>query len=171
MQQIWKDMENMVKPSWVTSVPATLSSGGPKLKSDQWRTVGSLHLPITLIRLWERTDADDPHAQRRREILHLTMTLLSAVAVGSSRITSADNSREFLGLITDYRRELQRLFPNYEVHPNHHQAMHISEFLLMYGPVHGWWTYPFERMIGMLQRISTNYKPGNSSLATKFSCC
>ena len=28
------------------------------------------------------------------------------------------------------------------------------------GPVHGWWTFPFERLIGMLQDVRANYIPG-----------
>ncbi|KAG6913412.1 hypothetical protein DXG01_007033 [Tephrocybe rancida] len=37
-------------------------------------------------------------------------------------------------------------------------AFHIPEFLAKYGPAHGWWAFPFERAIGQLQRMSTNYK-------------
>ena len=29
-----------------------------------------------------------------------------------------------------------------------------------YGPVHAWWTFPFERLIGLLQRIPTNFQNG-----------
>lgn len=160
MEALWEDLENIVKPTWVTSVPTTLSSSGPKLKSDQWRTVGSLYLPATLIRLWSKADFEDQEGQQRRELLHLTMLLVSAISVSSSRVTSANNSAEFLSLMLDYRQELQRLFPDYQTHSIHHMAIHIADFLLMYGPVHGWWAFPFERMIAVLQRISTNHKPG-----------
>lgn len=160
MKTIYEDLDNIVKPSWVTSVPTSLSSVGPKLKSDQWRTVGSLYMPISLIRLWYNTNPDDEHSKHRHELLNLTMVLLSAIAVATSRVTSTSNADEFVRLMVIYRQELQRLFPDYDIHPNQHMAMHISEFLSMYGPVHGWWAFPFERMIGMLQRISTNYKPG-----------
>lgn len=91
------------------------------------------------------------------------MALLSAIAVVSSRKTSEENARMYMKYMQVYRGELARLFPNYKCHPNHHMAMHIAEYLLMYGPVHGWWAYPFERVIGMLQKVSTNYKPGESS--------
>lgn len=169
MEAIWSDVENMIKPSWVTSVPTTLSSSGPKLKSDQWRTVGSLYLPVTLIRLWSGTSPTNPNSKRRHELLHLTMLLLSAIAVATSRVTSADNAKQYLTYMGAYRQELAKQFPTYKCHPNHHLAMHIPEFLAMYGPVHGWWAFPFERMIGMLQRISTNYKPGIFNCTTYFS--
>ncbi|KAJ7166892.1 hypothetical protein C8R46DRAFT_899467, partial [Mycena filopes] len=46
---------------------------------------------------------------------------------------------------------------------NHHFAMHLPAFLLLFGPVHGWWTFPLERLTGKLQRVPTNYKPGELS--------
>lgn len=167
MEVLWDDLESIIKPTWVVSVPTTLSSSGPKLKSDQWRTVGSLYLPMTLIRLWSVVDPEDEQSLQRRELLHLTMLLSSAIAVASSRVTSANNSREFLALIMEYRTELQRIFPDYELHSIHHMAIHIHQFLLMYGPVHGWWAFPFERMIGTLQRIPTNHKPGKHYCAIR----
>ncbi|KAF8874085.1 hypothetical protein BD779DRAFT_1392564, partial [Infundibulicybe gibba] len=148
------DLEGTVKASWVTSVPTSLFN--QKLKSDQWRTMGSLYMPLTLVRLWSTVDEASARSKRRGEILQLTMSLLSAIAIATSRVTTPENAKNFNIQMTNYRRDLQRLFPTYQAHPNHHMAMHISEYLLMYGPVHGWWTFPFERMIGMLQRIETN---------------
>ena len=26
-------------------------------------------------------------------------------------------------------------------------ALHLPDYLLLYGPVHSWWTFPFERLI------------------------
>ncbi|KAI0788085.1 hypothetical protein C8Q74DRAFT_1366864 [Fomes fomentarius] len=34
------------------------------------------------------------------------------------------------------------------------------ECLLAFGPVHGWWSFPFKWINGLLQRLNTNYKPG-----------
>ena len=62
-----------------------------------------------------------------------------------------------------YLSGLKELFPEYSLHPNHHMALHLRDYLLLYGPVHSWWTFPFERLIGILQRISTNYKIGRFS--------
>lgn len=161
MEQLWIDIEDMVTPSWLTSVPANLGKASHgKLKADQWRVLGSTYLPTTLIRLWSLVDEDDHESVRRREYLDLTITLLSAINIAASRVTSVSNSKEYERLILEYRRGLRRLFPDYEAHPNHHMAVHLGEYLRLYGPVHGWWTFPYERLIGMLQRISTNYKPG-----------
>lgn len=39
-------------------------------------------------------------------------------------------------------------------------AFHIKDYLVLFGPVHAWWTFPFERLIGMLQRMPNNGKIG-----------
>ena len=161
LKEVWGDLDRIVKPSWMTSVPRTLSSSGPKLKSDQWRAVGSLYLPITLMRIWGKaTQGGEEDVHRRRELLHLTMLLFSAIAIATSREINKTNTEEYLANMLEYRRELERIFPDYKIHPNHHLALHIPEFLQRYGPVHGWWTFPFERAIGMLEKVPTNYKRG-----------
>lgn len=58
MIELHSDM--MVTPSWLISVPANLGqSSHGKLKSDQWRTLGTTYLPVTLIHLWDQLNEDD----------------------------------------------------------------------------------------------------------------
>ncbi|KAJ7610392.1 hypothetical protein FB45DRAFT_751377 [Roridomyces roridus] len=45
-------------------------------------------------------------------------------------------------------------------------AFHIYDFLLLFGPVISWWTFPFERIIGFLERINTNNHIGGELEAT-----
>ena len=59
-----------------------------------------------------------------------------------------------------YLKTVLELCPNQQLHPIHHNALHLSKFLLRFGPVHGWWMFPFERLIGILQKINTNSKMG-----------
>ena len=61
-----------------------------------------------------------------------------------------------------YLTGLKELFPDFKFVPNHHMALHLWDYILLYGPVHSWWAFPFERMIGTLQHISTNYKEGKT---------
>ncbi|KIK76306.1 hypothetical protein PAXRUDRAFT_170343 [Paxillus rubicundulus Ve08.2h10] len=44
--------------------------------------------------------------------------------------------------------------------PNHHALLHLDDFLCRYGPMHGWWMFPFKRVIGSLQKMNTNHKIG-----------
>jgi hypothetical protein len=59
-----------------------------------------------------------------------------------------------------YLKSLRDLFPEMKLRPNHHNALYLGELLLRFGPVHGWWMFPFERLIGLLQKINSNKKMG-----------
>jgi len=84
MKEVYADFECLVKPSWVTSIPSTVSMVGPKLKLDQWRTFGSLNLPVMLIHLWTNNDPQDEMRTKCQELLHLTMLLFSAITVATT---------------------------------------------------------------------------------------
>jgi hypothetical protein len=58
MTAVWEDMARTQLPSWVTDVPhnwGTATRG--KLSANNWRVICTMHLPITLIRLWGSNDA------------------------------------------------------------------------------------------------------------------
>jgi hypothetical protein len=151
----------MITPSWLTSVPTNLGSPNHgKLKADQWRVLGSTFLPVSLVCLWSAVEVGNPRSERCSKILQVTMSLLSAVSIASSRVMSIAAADLYTQHMQSYLGGLKSLFPTYSFRPNHHMALHLREYLVFYGPVHAWWTFPFERMIGMLQRITTNYKPG-----------
>jgi hypothetical protein len=163
MALIWSDLARISTPTWVTPIPLDLgSSSHGKLKADQWRTLGITHLPLSLIRLWGLQDSTDPRAQKCRELLDVTISLMSAVVLASSRVTSPSIAAAYLTHMKAYMEGIKKLFPQYRFRPNHHMALHLHEYLCRFGPVHSWWTFPFERIIGMLERIPTNFKIGGS---------
>ncbi|KAG1800733.1 uncharacterized protein HD556DRAFT_1430152 [Suillus plorans] len=43
---------------------------------------------------------------------------------------------------------------------NNHATQHLLECLRSFGPVHGWWAFPFERFNGIIQRTRTNRRLG-----------
>lgn len=55
----------------------------------------------------------------------------------------------------EYLASLRTLFHHNFV-PNHHLSLHLHLCLRLFGPVHGWWAFPFERYNGLLQRLNTN---------------
>lgn len=155
LREIRSDIRNVHVPSWVQSVPSDLGDvSHGKLKADQWRSLACLYILIPLMRLWSAASGARPVA------LYLTFTLVSAVLVATSRTTSHRHTEVYLRLMTSYVEGLKQHFPDFAPHPNHHFAFHLGEYILQYGPIHEWWTFPFERIIGMLQRVSTNDKIG-----------
>ena len=162
MAQLRSDIENMATPSWLTSVPTNLGEPSHgKLKADQWRTLGTTYLPISLIRLWNQLeDGDAKRSQQCKKLLEVTLSLISAVIIASSRTTSQEKASLYLHHMQNYLKGLHELFPQYQFLPNQHMALHLAEYLKLYGPVHSWWTFPFERLIGILQRIPNNFQTG-----------
>lgn len=56
--------------------------------------------------------------------------------------------------------DLKDIHPKAKHSVNGHMAIHIYEFLRYFGPVRSWWCFPFERVIGQLQRLPSNHKFG-----------
>ena len=163
MVQIHADIASTITPSWLASVPSNLGSASHgKLKADQWRVLASVYLPISLIRLWWSAEPGNARSERCRKILDITVSLLSAVSIATSRVTSPQHADLYLQHMQAYLTGLKALFPDFKFVPNQHMALHLQDYLLLYGPVHSWWAFPFECMIGTLQHISTNYKEGNA---------
>lgn len=159
MSELRSDIEHMITPSWLTSVPTNLGEPSHgKLKADQWRILGTTYLPVSLTRLWSRLEPDDERSVHCKKLLSVTLSLISAVIIASSRTTSQENADLYLHHMQTYLAGLRELFPLYKFLPNHHMALHLPEYLRLYGPVHSWWTFPFERLIGMLQRIPNNFQ-------------
>ncbi|EGO25774.1 hypothetical protein SERLADRAFT_408035 [Serpula lacrymans var. lacrymans S7.9] len=50
-------------------------------------------------------------------------------------------------------------------------ALHLVECMESFGPVHGWWSFPFERYIGVMQKTNTNNKLRDMELTFFLSFC
>jgi hypothetical protein len=169
MSTLRSDIENMYTPSWLTSVPINLGEPSHgKLKADQWRTLGTTYLPVSLIRLWDKCEDDDQRSRQCKKLLTVTLSLISAIIVASSRTTSQENANLYLHHMQSYVNGLREIFPQYKFLPNQHMALHLAEYLQFYGPVHSWWTFPFERLIGMLQQVPNNFQDGEFQLHISF---
>ena len=123
MTEIWSDLEDTLMPMWMTSVPYNL--GNPahsKLKADQWCTLGTVYLQLSLIRLWGDIDTDNPHSVWCQKILEVMMSLVSAVVIATSYTISASHANTYLGHMVNYISGIKQLFPEYKLYPNHHMA-------------------------------------------------
>lgn len=160
------EISKTIRPTWQTPPPASLGSASHgKLKADEYRAVMEFDLPATLIRLGASDRICDP---RRREFIrklaHSTALLSIALRWATSHRTSPKHARMYSAYMVAYLSSITELYPTRRLRPNHHAALHLADFFLAFGPVHGWWMFPFERLIGMLQKINTNYKSGAYSV-------
>lgn len=158
MEAVWEDMACTQLPTWLTCAPrnwGTKERG--KLSADQWRVICTVHLPITLIRLWSGETG------RKKEMLHNFMDLANAVQIANMRVTTKSQIDAYNQHIFRYVAGLKKLFPDVELKPNHHVSLHIGEILDLFGPTNGHNASFYERYIKFLHRVNTNQKIGECS--------
>ncbi|KAH9854814.1 hypothetical protein C2E23DRAFT_725186 [Lenzites betulinus] len=154
------DIQNTILPSWLERPPKNFGSAAHgKLKADQWRTVCTIHLTITLVRLWGVASA----SQRDRLLLDNFIHLITAVDLATRRSMNEDRAKAFDRHMFLYLQGLRDIF-SHDLVPNHHLALHLMSCLILFGPVHGWWAYPFERYNGLLQSLNINNLPDDIPL-------
>jgi hypothetical protein len=156
------DIAATSRPRWHASPPANLGQvSHGKLKADEWRSCFEFDVPVSLLRIEIRrnpsgTQADD----YRAKLVHSTLLLATAIRWATSHRISATHVKEYKTNIKNYLETLKELRPTQRFCPNHVNALLVGDYLHLYGPVRGWWMFPFERVIGDLQRSSTNNKSG-----------
>lgn len=158
LQQIRHDIVSTYLPSWLQRPPSNFGSPGHgKLKADQWRTVCTINMVITLTRLWSSPSATKLDQRLLENFLHLVsaVELASRCTMSESRVGAYDEHMH------TYVRGLREIF-NQDLVPNNHLSLHLYVCLMLFGPVYGWWAFPFERLIGILQSTESNSKPGAS---------
>jgi hypothetical protein len=163
LRQIRKDIASTIRPGWQTGPPPNFGSPAHgKPKADQWRSSIEFDIPVSLVQLWAAC-ADILDDDRRQKLVESTMFLATAIRWATSYRTSQRHADEYMKNMRAYLKSLRDLFPEMKLRPNHHNALYLGEFLLRFGPVHGWWMFPFERLIGLLQKVNTNKKMGKST--------
>ena len=153
LSQIWLDMKRTVLPSEISPVPREVGSpSAGKLTADQWRTFCTVHLVVSLVRLWGNEQPDSHRFKMLSNFLHLvTFTnLLHMRQMTPERIKSIEEEN----LI--YLKGLRTLYPHSTLVPKHHMALHLPAMLRDFGPVHAWRTFAFERLNQIFQNVLTN---------------
>lgn len=163
MEHVRRVIRDTVTPSWVRSVPVNFGDAAAgTLKADEWRTMFTIYLPLALISLWGEgtSHSSSDETARYRRILDHTMTLVSAVVLACKRTMTAERSDAYRAYIATWVKDLQEIHPEAGQRPNNHMAFHIYDFIRLFGPVRSWWCFPFERLIGQLQRMPMNHMFG-----------
>ena len=165
LKQIREAIKSIVRPQYRRGPPANL--GDPKhgkLKAAQWKVAIEFDLPVAIAQHWSREVCIDQYdnntVEHRDKCLKSIMFLATAIRWGTSYRTSAEHAQKCRENMQAYLQSLIDLYPDMELRPSHHASLHIPELLIQFGPVQGWWMFPFERVIGQLQKIKTNNKFG-----------
>jgi hypothetical protein len=162
LKVIQNDIATTICPCWHTAPPANLGhvSHG-KLKADEWRLCFEFDIPVSLLHIETQCIASGKQTDKyRAKLVHSTFLLATVTHWVTSHHTSTNHIKNYTKSMKEYLEMLKDLRPNQRFRPNHINALLIGNYLRLYGPVHGWWMFPFERVIGDLQHSSMNYQLG-----------
>ncbi|KAF7342082.1 hypothetical protein MVEN_01795500 [Mycena venus] len=144
---------NTTTPAWVNHVPKNFGEkGAGSIKADEWRLMATIYLPIALVILW---------AER-----HGTVSSHNNCFPLYDLETHETAYRSF---IQHWLGNLQDLYPHTNTprtRTNPHVALHIYDFLRLFGAALSWWAFPIERLIGVLGKINSNDRLGGQHEAT-----
>lgn len=150
-----EDVRKTIAPSWISLPAGEIGSKGyGRLSADQWRVFCTISLVFTLVPLWS-TGTEDMQA-----VLRSFIHLVTAIIYATKRSISETDINIVEENIRDYLKTLVELYGSEGLRPNHHLLLHLGMFLRRLGPVHGWWTFAFERYNGIIQRFNTNNRIG-----------
>ena len=159
MEAVWTDMALTKLPSWVTKAPSnwgTATRG--KLSANNWRVICTIHLPITLIRLWGGDDIPD----YQKAMLENFMDLVCAVQIANLRSISRKEIELYEHYISHYMTSFKSLFKLSKVKPIHHAALHYGNVLREFGPAHTHSAAFYEWYIHSMQSKNHNMNLGLS---------
>jgi len=172
MARIREVIKDTATPSWLPSVPHNFGDAAAgTLKADEWRTMTTVYLPMALISLWGKgtSHASQSAAARLKGVLDHTMALVSAITLACMRTMTETRMTAYRIYLMTWVSELKDHHPEAEHRVNNHMAFHIYDFLRLFGPVRSWWCFPFERLIGQLQRLAHNHQQGMTNTFPMFS--
>lgn len=164
MRHIQQVIRETTTPSWINSVPSDYGDAhAGTIKADEWRILSTVYLPIALTTIWGDEDGNPPpEGSHALKILDHTMALFQAVTIVCRYTMNQERVKMYRNFMKDWVDGLY-LHPHTKKHAkraNIHASLHLYDFLLLFGPVISWWTFPFERLIGTLQKINTNNNVG-----------
>jgi hypothetical protein len=160
MQHIADVIRTTDRHSSLRSVPYNFGEAkAGTLKADEWRTLTTVYLPITLVSLWGEGSEhrSSEIAANRHAILDHTMALVSAVHISCLRSMTTARAEAYRGYMVAWIRDLKVLLPHAPHCTNGHMVLHVWDYLRLFGPVRSWWCFPYEHLIGQLQHLPTNH--------------
>lgn len=162
MNHIRRVIKETETPSWLNSVPTNFGEASAgTIKADEWRNLSTVYLPIALISFWTDPQLVRPEtAVKFQRILDHTMLLVSAVCLICMRTMTKARCEAYLACMSTYVKDLKEVLPHFNHRPYHHLLLHLPHFVQLFGPVRSWWCFPFERVIGQIQRLLSNHHLG-----------
>ena len=156
LDEIQNKVDTMEVPTNVGRLPFKISSNFSSFTADQWRnwvciySLYCLHgvLPMNHYSCWS--------------LFVEACCYLLLPSLSMDDLIRADEK------LLEFCRSFEVLYGKERCTPNMHMHMHIKESILNYGPVYGFWCFPFERYNGVLGSFQSNWISPELQMIRKF---
>ena len=153
---IQEKVDRMRVPSKIGRIPHKISSNFASFTADQWRNwicVYSLYclhgvLPLEHYSCWA--------------LFVETCCYLLRASFSYLDLDKADKS------LIEFCKAFENLYGKEHCTPNMHMHLHVKQSILNYGPVYGFWCFPFERFNGILGSFQKNWISPELQMFRKF---
>ncbi|EPS92499.1 hypothetical protein FOMPIDRAFT_1103741, partial [Fomitopsis schrenkii] len=155
LEEVWSDQRRTLLPSCVAPAPSRIGAQKRTLKADEWRTLATIHLVITLVRLWRFG------SEREQAMLDNYIHLVSAIAIAGLHSTSRAHIAAYDFHYQKYLESFLELYKEVPLMPSNHMAQHFADvFLDLFGPSHSIRAWAMERVNNTLHNFAKNGKWG-----------
>ena len=137
LRQVQLHIQSTIRPTWHGGPPPNFGEKcHGKLKADQWCSLIEFDLPVSLASLLHQARQTD--IDRLDKVFESTMLLATAIQWATSHQTSSLHARTYKNYLSRYLEGIRALRSDLDLHPNHHNALHLTKFFPLFGPMHGW---------------------------------
>lgn len=155
--------EQSDRPSWFDRPPVRYTEiGVGTIKAAEEKNAYRWDIPVALISLWgdgaQDQSQDDETTEFYTGVLDMVLSAVQAYLILGSFTQSEKRAQSYRSHLKDWVIGIRRWFPEVQPKPSWHLAFHIYDFILLFGPLMSWWLFPFERLIGHLQKIPQNHR-------------
>lgn len=155
-QLIQERVDKCLVPSDIGRIPYKINSSFSAFTADQYKNWVVYFSLLTLQRILTGNELEcwRHFVLACRILLKYSLTL--------EQVTLADL------LLLNFCRRSERMHGSSVVTPNMHLHCHLKECILDYGPLHGFWCFPFERFNGLLGSQPNNNRSIEVQLMNRF---
>ena len=153
---IQKRSKVVVAPMKIGRLPLKMESNYCGFTADQWRNWVLVYSPIVL---------KDAIPSR---IYSIWLNFVHACRLLCRRAIKKHMVEEAHRLLRAYCEGVEDYFGKQSCTMNMHLHLHLRDCAMDYGPLYGYWCFPFERYNGTIGNYTTNYKSIEKQFASKF---
>ena len=152
LTSLQEKIDSFIVPSGIDKIRMKIGSGLSNLTADQWKNWVIYYSIIALNDLVST------------EVLECWRLFVLGCRTMCTKIITVENIKLGDAFLLQFCKRVERLFGNDSITPNMHLHNHLRECIEDFGPVHGFWCYPYERYNGLLGATPNN----NRSVEAQF---